>query len=99
MFHGLSPLSKEDQHFNFELLSDFNKEISDKYGAIYPVFGMEIPTACTDVPSEILYTRDTWKDKEAYDEQALMLAKKFIKNFEKYEAGVAPEIRTAAPLT
>jgi phosphoenolpyruvate carboxykinase (ATP) len=64
----------------------------------HPVFGMEIPTACPGVPSEILYTRDTWKDKDAYDVQALMLAKKFIKNFEKYEPGVDAEIRAAAPL-
>ena len=33
---------KEEQHFNFELLSDFNKEVSESYGAIYPVFGMEM---------------------------------------------------------
>jgi phosphoenolpyruvate carboxykinase (ATP) len=63
----------------------------------HPVFGMEIPTACAGVPSEILYTRDTWKDKDAYDEQAIILAKKFIKNFEKYAAGVDDEIRAAAP--
>jgi phosphoenolpyruvate carboxykinase (ATP) len=63
----------------------------------HPVFDMEIPTACPGVPSEILYTRDTWKDKDAYDEQAFMLAKKFIKNFEKYEAGVDNEIRAAGP--
>ena len=63
----------------------------------HPVFGMEIPAACPDVPSGILYTRDTWSDKDAYDEQAIMLAKKFIKNFEKYEAGVGCEIRGAAP--
>ena len=64
----------------------------------HPVFGVEIPTACPGVPSGILYTRDTWSDKDAYDEQALMLAKKFIKNFEKYEAGTDAEIRAAAPL-
>jgi phosphoenolpyruvate carboxykinase (ATP) len=63
----------------------------------HPLFGMEIPTACPGVPSEILYTRDTWKDKDAYDEQAIILAKKFIKNFEKYTAGVDDEIRAAAP--
>ena len=63
----------------------------------HPLFGMEIPTACPGVPSEILYTRDTWKDKDAYDEQAIILAKKFIKNFEKYAAGVDDEIRAAAP--
>ena len=63
----------------------------------HPVFGMDIPVSCPDVPSEILYTRDTWQDKDAYDAHALMLAKKFIKNFEKFEAGVDPEIRAAAP--
>lgn len=30
---------KEDQHLNFQLLSDFNKETSEAYGALYPVFG------------------------------------------------------------
>ena len=63
----------------------------------HPVFGMDIPVACPGVPSGILYPRDTWRDKDAYDVQALMLAKKFIKNFEKYEAGVDPEIRAASP--
>jgi phosphoenolpyruvate carboxykinase (ATP) len=65
----------------------------------HPVFGVEIPSACAGVPSEMLYTRDTWINKDAYDEQALMLAKKFIKNFEKYEAGVEGEVRAAAPMT
>ena len=64
----------------------------------HPVFGMEIPIACPGVPSEILYTRDTWMDKDAYDEQAIILGKKFIKNFEKYEAEVTAEIRAAAPI-
>lgn len=30
---------KEEQHLNFPLLSDFNKEVSEKYGCLYPVFG------------------------------------------------------------
>ena len=64
----------------------------------HPVFKMDIPSACPGVPSEILYTRDTWKDKDAYDTQAVILARKFIKNFEKYEAGVDPEICAAAPM-
>ena len=64
----------------------------------HPVFGMDIPSACPGAPSGILYTRDTWKDKDAYDAQALMLARKFITNFEKYEAGVAKEIRSLGPI-
>lgn len=31
---------KEDQHLNFSLLSDFNKEISRAYGALYEEFVM-----------------------------------------------------------
>ena len=30
---------KEEQHLNFQLLSDFNKEVSGAYGSIYPTFG------------------------------------------------------------
>lgn len=29
---------KEEQHLNFSLLSDFNKEVSDAYGALYEAF-------------------------------------------------------------
>ncbi|MBL7699503.1 MAG: phosphoenolpyruvate carboxykinase (ATP) [Chitinophagaceae bacterium] len=64
----------------------------------HPVFGMDIPAECPGVPSPMLYPRNTWNDKDAYDAQALILAKKFIKNFEKYEDGVDAEIRSARPL-
>lgn len=30
---------KEEQGFNFSLLSDFNKEVSEAYGSIYETFG------------------------------------------------------------
>jgi peroxiredoxin len=33
---------KEDQTLNFDLLSDFNKEVSTAYGALYPEFAMEM---------------------------------------------------------
>jgi peroxiredoxin len=33
---------KEEQHLNFPLLSDFNKEVSEMYGSLYPVFGFEM---------------------------------------------------------
>ncbi len=35
---------KQDQQLNFELLSDFNKEVSESYGVLYdtfPAFGMK----------------------------------------------------------
>jgi len=63
----------------------------------HPVFGMEMPVQCPNVPSVILNPRNTWKDVNAYDKAALNLAQQFINNFKKYENGVDVEIREAAP--
>jgi phosphoenolpyruvate carboxykinase (ATP) len=64
----------------------------------HPVFGIDVPSSCPDVPSNILYPKDTWGYKEAYDEQAAILARKFISNFEKYANEVSADIRSAGPL-
>jgi phosphoenolpyruvate carboxykinase (ATP) len=63
----------------------------------HPVFGMAIPKSCPDVPTEVLNPRNTWEDKNAYDEKAKYLGSLFIRNFEKYAAGVNEEILNAAP--
>ena len=62
-----------------------------------PVFELNIPKECPDVPSEILNPRNTWADKVAYDNASQNLAKQFITNFEKYASGVGTEILDAAP--
>ena len=46
-----------------------------------PNFGFEVPTACPDVPDEVLWPRDTWADKDAYDARARKLAEMFVENF------------------
>lgn len=63
----------------------------------HPVFGMAVPQSCANVPADILNPRNTWADKNAYDEKAKYLAGLFIKNFEKYASGVTEEILAAAP--
>jgi phosphoenolpyruvate carboxykinase (ATP) len=63
----------------------------------HPVFKIYVPVSCAGVPSELLYPRDMWHDKEGYDQQALALAEKFIKNFEKYSSQVSEHICTAGP--
>lgn len=63
----------------------------------HEVFGMMMPTTCPDVPADILNPRNTWADKNAYDNKAVELAKQFVKNFEKYAAGVNEETINAAP--
>lgn len=63
----------------------------------HPVFGLQMPTTCPDVPTEILNPRNTWADKTAYDVKANDLASKFVKNFEQYADGANAEILAAAP--
>src|SRR5687768_871622 len=63
----------------------------------HPVFGFDVMVECPNVPSEILWPRDTWKDGDAYDTAAKKLAGLFVENFKKYEAGVNSEVRTASP--
>jgi len=62
-----------------------------------PIFGMNIPVACPEVPDKVLQPRNTWEDKDAYDRQAKDLARRFNENFKKYEAGVSEAVRAVAP--
>jgi phosphoenolpyruvate carboxykinase (ATP) len=63
------------------------------------IFGVHIPVSCPDVPNEVLQSRNTWEDKDAYDRQAKDLARRFNENFKKYEAGVSDAVRRVAPKT
>ena len=62
-----------------------------------PVFGLHFPSACPNVPVEILNPRNTWKDKNAYDTKANSLAVAFVKNFAQYAEYANEEILAAAP--
>ncbi len=62
-----------------------------------PVFGVSIPVVCDGVPSEILQPRNTWLDKEAFDETANELADLFNRNFKAYADEASEEILAAAP--
>ncbi|TNE78591.1 MAG: phosphoenolpyruvate carboxykinase (ATP) [Bacteroidetes bacterium] len=62
-----------------------------------PVFGLQIPTSCPEVPAEILNPRNTWSDAAAYDAKAAHLAELFVKNFGQFADGVTEEILSAAP--
>lgn len=62
-----------------------------------PIFGVEVPTSCPNVPSDLLVPRNTWADPEAYDRMAKRLARQFHENFEKYADQESEEIRGAGP--
>jgi phosphoenolpyruvate carboxykinase (ATP) len=62
-----------------------------------PVFNVEVPLVCPDVPAEVLNPRNTWADTLGYDEQARSLARLFRDNFEIFAAHVAPDVNRAGP--
>ena len=62
-----------------------------------PIFGLQIPTDCPDVPKEILKPKNTWSDKDAYDSKADQLARLFVDNFRQFEDQAADDIKAAGP--
>jgi phosphoenolpyruvate carboxykinase (ATP) len=57
-----------------------------------PHFGMQVPSACPDVPGEVLNPKNTWKDKKAYDSAARDVVRRFEANFKQFEGHVDGKI-------
>lgn len=71
-------------------------ELEDASFSEHPIFKVEIPDSCPNVPSELLNPRNTWADERNYDEKARELARRFEQNFRKFD-DVASEISEAGP--
>ncbi len=74
-----------------------NGELDNAEYTKHVVFGLNMPTACPNVPSEILSPKNTWADKDAYDAKANELADAFNKNFAQFADNANAEILAAAP--
>ena len=61
-----------------------------------PHFGMQVPSACPDVPVNVLNPKDSWKDKKAYETAARDVAQRFEKNFQQFEGHVDSTVNKAA---
>ena len=62
-----------------------------------PIFNLDIPVSCPDVPADVLKPRATWSDGAAYDAQAHKLARMFADNFKTFEPGVSAQVLAAGP--
>jgi phosphoenolpyruvate carboxykinase (ATP) len=62
-----------------------------------PVFNLDVPTSCPEVPAAALRPRTTWSDPVAYDAQARKLAAMFVENFKEFEPEVSEAVRAAGP--
>ncbi len=63
----------------------------------HDVFGVAMPVQCPNVPTEVLNPRNTWSDKDLYDQNANHLADSFVKNFENFAFYANDEILAGAP--
>jgi len=62
-----------------------NGSINDAEFETLEVFNLQIPKALEGVAdNNVLNPRNTWEDKEAYDETLRKLAAMFIENFNRY---------------
>jgi len=64
----------------------------------HPIFGFDMPSQCTDVPTSMLNPANMWADARAYDCQARILAWKFNQNFARYASFAGEEILRGGPL-
>ena len=73
-------------------------ELAKSKKEVDPIFGLAIPTECTNVPKEILNPKNVWQDKQEYDRLAMYLAGLFKLNFSKFEINSSSAILKAGPL-
>jgi phosphoenolpyruvate carboxykinase (ATP) len=63
----------------------------------HPIFNVDMPSRCPEVPAGVLDPRGTWSDAAAYDQQARKLAQMFVDNFKTFEGDVDRAVVDAGP--
>ena len=62
-----------------------------------PIMGLDVVTACTGVPGEMLQPALSWRDRGADEATARELAERFRLNFEKYAGSVDAAVAASGP--
>lgn len=74
-----------------------NGELNNVQYSEHPVFNLQMPLSCPNVPDNVLNPKNTWANADNYDDMANNLAIAFVKNFEQYADFSNMEILNAAP--
>jgi phosphoenolpyruvate carboxykinase (ATP) len=61
------------------------------------LFGFEVPTACADVPADVLDPANTWGSKDEYWKKYDALAARYIENFKLFADGCPDAVKAAGP--
>jgi len=86
------------KHTRKLITSVLDGDLDDVSFTNFDVFDLAIPSFCDEIPGDLLHPRNSWADKEDYDEKRIELANLFNKNFEKFEDQVSQNIRNSAPI-
>ena len=62
-----------------------------------PIFDLRIPTHINGVESKMLNARNTWRNKEEYDEYLDKVANMFKDNFRRFEEHASEEVKAGGP--
>lgn len=78
------------------LLIDSGEMAKVEY-ATSPVFNLQVPKSCPNVPPEVLNPENVWADKDAYKATVAKLAGLFTENFKNYSSQASAEVLAAGP--
>jgi len=85
------------QHTRRLLNAALNSELDDVEYYTDPIFGIQVPKSCPDVPNSVLFPANSWPSKDEYNNKYRQLAARFIDNFKKFAQDCPPEIRESGP--
>ncbi|HWZ16963.1 MAG TPA: phosphoenolpyruvate carboxykinase (ATP) [Mucilaginibacter sp.] len=74
-----------------------NGELDNVQYHEHPIFNLQIPASCPNVPDNLLDQKKTWANGNNYDDKANDLALAFIKNFEQYANLSNTDVINAGP--
>ncbi|KAI5295963.1 Protein kinase C-like 1 [Ascosphaera acerosa] len=73
-------------------------ELAEAEYEVYPVFNLNVPKACPNVPEDLLNPVRSWTGNAPFEQEQIKLAELFNENFKKYADKATPEVLAAGPV-